>query len=164
MWRTVSGCRRCRIHRYVAAPMTHFVTFWDGCVFTALYMTEHQKALCWWPWPILPRSGGWLAKKQNCIKCRPFYRPYNNLLTFSRKNPRVTYLLKIFSSFVLWAVRLWKPQVRLDLGSSSRGLKSTIQTTPHPTSFCGWNFFSGMVSSASSHTALHQSHCKIIFK
>ncbi len=49
------------------------VSFYGGgdCIFTAFYMTVHQKALYQRPWQIRPGLGGHLGKNLNCIKTRP---------------------------------------------------------------------------------------------
>ncbi len=67
--------------------------------------TVHRKALFQQPCEIWP--GGWPGKKQiDGSKSRPFFSQYDNICTFSRLNPRVTYLYQIFSVFIICAVSL----------------------------------------------------------
>ncbi len=79
-----------------AGWMTHRVILWWGdCIFTAFYMTVHQKALYRWPWQIGPRLGGHLGKNLNCIKNRP-YLANNRISKHSQEKSRE---LNMFSNF-----------------------------------------------------------------
>ncbi len=113
------------MRHWISAPKLSRVN--GGSYFHSLLCVGTSSNTLPQPWQIWLRPGGYLGKNLNCIKTRA-YLANKRLSIHSQDTCRelLYNFLQIFCAFMLWAVRLWKPWFRLDLGPLGRGFKSIL--------------------------------------